>query len=125
MKVTMAGPAKRKVLIVEDEVLIRMTTVDMLEELGHAFVEAGSGPEALQLLSQDSEIEVLLTDLGLPGMSGQDLIAEAVKRRPNLHVLVVSGRAPDSSIPGVASGQVKFLNKPYQMSQLGDALARI
>ena len=119
----MAGPAKRKVLIVEDEVLIRMTTVDMLEELGHRFVEAASGQEALQLLSEDSEIDVLLTDLGLPGMSGQDLIAEVMKRHPKLRVLVVSGRSPDSSIPGVASGQVRFLNKPYQMSQLGDALA--
>jgi CheY-like chemotaxis protein len=121
----MPEPAKRKVLIVEDEVLIRMTTVDMLEELGHGFVEAGSGQEALQLLSQDDQIDVLLTDLGLPGMSGQDLIAEAMKRHPHLQVLVVSGRVPDSSIPGVASGRVRFLNKPYQMSQLGDALAQI
>ena len=112
-------------LIVEDEVLIRMTTVDMLEELGHAFVEAANGPEALERLSEDTEIDVLMTDLGLPGMSGQDLIAEAMKRRPELRVLVVSGRAPDSSIPGVATGQVRFLNKPYQMSQLGDALADI
>ena len=117
--------SKRKVLIVEDEVLIRMTTVDMLEELGHRFVEAANGPEALDRLAEDSEIDILLTDLGLPGMSGQDLIVEAVKRRPQLQVLVVSGRAPDLSIPGVETGQVKFLSKPYHMSQLGDALAFI
>jgi CheY-like chemotaxis protein len=116
---------KRKVLIVEDEVLIRMTTVDMVDELGHQFVEAANGPEALERLDGDPEIDVLLTDLGLPGMSGQALIAEALKRRPALKVLVASGYGSQSDLGSLDPTQVRFLNKPFQMSQLRDAIAQI
>ena len=117
--------SKRKVLIVEDEALIRMTTVDMVDELGHAFVEAANGPEALRHLDGDPEIDVLLTDLGLPGMSGQALIVEALKRRPTLKVLVASGYGSSSSMGDVDLARVRFLNKPFQMSQLRDAIAQI
>jgi CheY-like chemotaxis protein len=116
---------RRKVLIVEDEALIRMTTVDMVDELGHQFVEAANGHEALERLDGDPEIDVLLTDLGLPGMSGQALIAEALKRRPELKVLVASGYGSQSELGSVDPALVRFLNKPFQMSQLKDAIAQI
>jgi CheY-like chemotaxis protein len=116
---------RRKVLIVEDEALIRMTTVDMVDELGHQFVEAANGLEALERLDGDPEIDVLLTDLGLPGMSGQALIAEALKRRPELKVLVASGYGSLSELGSVDPALVRFLNKPFQMSQLKDAIAQI
>src|SRR5690242_16576654 len=111
----MAEPAqKRKVLIVEDEALIRMTTVDMVDELGHQFVEAANGHEALKCLDGDPEIDVLLTDLGLPGMSGQALIVEALKRRPGLKVLVASGYGSQSDgLPTLDPAQIRFLNKPF------------
>ncbi len=81
----------RKILVVEDEALIRMTTVDMVEEIGLAYAEAGDGPSALKLLEADAQIDILLTDLGLPGMSGAELVAEARKLRPDLAVIVASG----------------------------------
>src|SRR4029077_14204173 len=69
-----APPRRCKVLVVEDVALIRMTTVDMGEQLGFPVCEAADGPQALSLLNQDSEIEILLTDLGLPGMDGRQLV---------------------------------------------------
>ena len=60
---------RRKVLVVEDVALIRMTTVDMVQETGFDTAEAGDGAEALAS-SERSEIDILLTDLGMPGMNG-------------------------------------------------------
>ncbi len=88
-----AGPASHrgKVLVVEDIALIRLTTVDMLEQLGFATAEAGDGAEALAILQQDTQIDVLLTDLGLPGMNGRQLMEEALRLKPSLRVIIASG----------------------------------
>src|SRR6185312_14914036 len=76
--VTPAPAAARsgKVLVVEDVALIRMTTVDMVEQAGFAVAEAADGTEALAILDGDPAITILLTDLGLPGMSGRQLVEE-------------------------------------------------
>jgi len=71
-----------KVLVVEDVMLIRMATVDMLEQIGFSAAEAGDGAEALALLQADPAIEILLTDLGLPGMNGRQLVEEALRLNP-------------------------------------------
>jgi len=108
---------KAKVLVVEDIALIRMTTVEMVEEIGFAVAEAGAGPEALSLLENDPAIGVLLTDLGLPGMSGRELVEKALQMRPDLKVVVVSGYAsePDS---GKFAGRFAHLMKPFDIEQL-------
>jgi CheY-like chemotaxis protein len=111
--------APRKVLVVEDVALIRMTTLDMLEELGIAGTEAGDGPQALSLLESDGDIDVMLTDLGLPGMSGQELVAEVRKLRPDLKIVVATGYSNESrpSFDGVS-----VLIKPFDLGQLRNAL---
>lgn len=114
------GPIPKKVLVVEDIALIRMTTTDMVEEIGYRTVEAGSGEEALAALAGDAEISVLLTDLGLPGMSGQQLIEKALKIRPDIKVVVASGSEFESSD---FSGQIAKLIKPFDIEQLRRALA--
>ena len=63
--------------MVEDVPLIRMATMDMIEQIGFRAAEAGDGAEALALLQKDPEIAILLTDLGLPGMNGRQLVEEA------------------------------------------------
>ena len=112
-----AAKDKAKVLVVEDIALIRMTTVEMVEEIGFAVAEAGAAPEALSLLENDPAIGVLLTDLGLPGMSGRELVEKALQMRPDLKVVVVSGYAsePDS---GKFAGRFAHLMKPFDIEQL-------
>ncbi|HSS12521.1 MAG TPA: response regulator, partial [Rhizomicrobium sp.] len=115
------APRRGKVLVVEDVALIRMTTVDMVEQLGFAACEAGDGPQALALLGQDREIEILLTDLGLPGMDGRQLVEEALRLKPSLKVIIASGyslRADDAQLSGVAG----HLTKPFDLARLKRAL---
>ncbi len=109
-----------KVLVVEDVSLIRMTTMDMLEELGVACIEATDGPSALALLDGDPDISLLLTDLGLPGMSGHELIAEVRKRRPDVKIVVATGYSTEQK--GGALDGVTTLIKPFDLGQLRAAL---
>jgi CheY-like chemotaxis protein len=116
----MAVPERRgKVLVVEDVMLIRMATVDMIEQIGFAAIEAGDGAEALALLQQDSTIEILLTDLGLPGMNGRQLVEEARRLKPNLKVIIASGYSTEA---GDAPKNAVYLTKPFDLAQLRRAL---
>jgi CheY-like chemotaxis protein len=115
-----AASPRGKVLVVEDVALIRMTTVDMAEQIGFDVVEAGDGAEALAVLDRHRDIAILLTDLGLPGMNGRALVEEALKRRPDLKVVIASGYStPEEEAP---RGNVRFLTKPFDMAQLRRAL---
>ena len=112
-----------KVLVVEDMALIRMATVDMVEQIGFDTLEAGDGPEALALLRQHSGIEILLTDLGLPGMTGRQLVEEARGLNPALKVIIASGYSSEHQAGGRPEGSnIVSLTKPYDMEQLRRAL---
>lgn len=81
-----------RILVVEDEPLILMSTTDMLETMGHVVFEAVSAEEALTNLGRET-IDVLLTDNRLPGMSGADLAVGCRRRRPGLGLIFASGAA--------------------------------
>mgnify|MGYP001555078480 CR=1 FL=1 len=112
-----------KVLVVEDVVLIRMTIVDMVEDLGHAAVEAGDGPQALEILRQDPSIAILLTDLGLPGMPGRELVVKARELRPDLKVVVASGYPSELAAADAAFKGVRYLAKPFDLERLRVAIS--
>lgn|SRR5690348_1506827 len=107
-----------KVLVVEDVALIRITTGEMVEQLGFEAAEAGDAHEALAVLGQDPAITILLTDLGLPGMSGGELVAQALKLKPGLKVIIASGYANPGDLP---AGVVNLL-KPFDLQQLRQVL---
>ncbi len=112
-----AAGRPRKVLIVEDIALIRMTTVDMVSELGHDVLEAANGEEALAILEKHPEIDVLFTDLGLPGMSGGVLVKKARERRPDLAVIIASGYSTEARSGEEPPPDAHYLPKPFDMSQ--------
>jgi len=117
----MAKPERRgKVLVVEDVMLIRMSTVDMIEQIGFTALEAGDGAEALAVLQRDSTIEILLTDLGLPGMNGRELVEQARKLKPDLKVIIASGYSTEADD---APKDAVYLTKPFDLAQLRRALA--
>jgi CheY-like chemotaxis protein len=111
-----------KVLVVEDEALIRMTTVDMVEQLGFTAAEAGDGTQALAALAGDPDIAILLTDLGLPGMSGRQLVEEALRQRPALKVIIASGYSTESGEDWALKERIVYLSKPFDLAQLREAL---
>jgi signal transduction histidine kinase/DNA-binding response OmpR family regulator/PAS domain-containing protein len=111
-----------KILVVEDEPLIRMATVDMLTELGHSVLEAESGEEAERVL-QDETVEVLLTDLGLPGVSGADLARHVRDRWPATQIVFVSGDDTGRARSGIADAYQ--LLKPFTPEALAAILEQV
>lgn len=89
--------ASLRILAVDDDTLILMNTVALLEDLGHAVVEASSGQEALQKLESDGAFDLLITDHAMPQMTGGELIAQVSSRWPDIPIILASGYA---EIPG-------------------------
>jgi PAS domain S-box-containing protein len=108
------------ILLVEDNEPVRRLTREILMEQGYRVLDAGNGDKALAMLAE-SEIKVnlLLTDVVMPGMDGKQLFTEAVKMQPGLDVLYMSGY-PDSVIAqhGVLEAGVNFIQKPFSMQAL-------
>lgn len=121
----MTGPAPR-VLLVEDEMMIRVLTTDMLEALGFEVIEAGTAAEALDALETAGPVRAALVDLGLPDWPGEALIQELRARRSDLPVVVVSGRDASALSPDTrALPDLAFLEKPYDLPELERALAHV
>lgn len=107
-------PNALRVLLVEDEMLVRMTTAAMLADLGHDVLEAESGAEALARLAHG--IDLVVCDLGLPDMDGLALVDQVRERLPGIPVVVASGAARTEA------RDIVWLGKPYDESALRSAL---
>jgi signal transduction histidine kinase len=116
------GTAPCRILVVDDDALIARSTSDMLEDLGHAVVEADSAAMALAMLESDPRIDLLITDFAMPGTTGLELALEAQRLRPGLPVVLASGFA-DLAEGAVPAG-VPRLAKPYGQAQLAASIAQ-
>ena len=85
----------RAVLVVDDEPLVRDVTASILEDFGCEVITAASGSEALEKLSSHHRIEILITDINMPGMDGYELAERAKRMHRRLKVIVLSGRERD------------------------------
>ena len=118
-----AGCTACTVLLVEDDESVRQLTRSQLESLGHTVLEAAEGAQALVVLQGDATVDLLLSDVMMPRMTGPQLAAQALRVRPGLRVLFVSGNAPDSiAIETRPVLSVPVLAKPYRRDQLSEAL---
>jgi signal transduction histidine kinase/ActR/RegA family two-component response regulator len=115
------GPHWR-VLVVDDDQLIVMATTDMLEELGHSVVEASSGQMALDLLRRTTDIDLVVTDHAMPGMTGSELARQIRSHWSDLPIILATGYADlaNEEDPGWPR-----LSKPYQREELAAAIARV
>ncbi len=103
---------KAVVLVVDDEVLVRMVAVSLLEDAGLEAIEAGDAEEALGLLEEHPEIDILFTDINMPGAFDGLVLARKVReRRPDVQIIVTSGRVQLTKSELPAHGA--FLAKPY------------
>jgi CheY-like chemotaxis protein len=116
-----------RVLLVEDEGIIRMMTTEMLEEEGFEVVEARDGDEAVRLLDQGEPFDVLFTDVQMPGiLDGIGVAMHIRKLYPTIPVLVVSGYAAQLTARlGALNPPAVFLDKPYDMDDVVSALTRL
>lgn len=115
-----SGP--KRILLVDDDFLIAMSSADMLMDLGHDVVEAHSGAEALKLFGEGRDFDLLITDYSMPGMTGGEL-AKAVRAiAPNLPILIASGY---SELPPGLELEVARLGKPYSQDQLAQEINKV
>jgi CheY-like chemotaxis protein len=106
-------------LLVDDEELVRMSTADMLMDLGYEVVEADSAEAALRLIGGGLQPDLLITDYLMPGMTGAELARQLRSIRVDLPVLIVSGYADSEGLePGLAR-----LTKPFRNAELAVSLA--
>ena len=108
------------VLVVEDETPVRMVVVDVLADLGYAVLEAGDGRSGLDILDSIAHIDLLLTDVGLPGgMNGRQLADAARQQRPDLKVLFMTGYAENSVVNSkLLEEGMQLMTKPFTIDAL-------
>jgi PAS domain S-box-containing protein len=114
------------VLIVEDDTSVRMLVVDVLKELGYRVIEAIDGAEALPVIEGKSRIDLLISDVGLPGLNGRQLAEIAITARPTLKVLFITGYAATAASRAdfLAPG-MEMMTKPFAIDDLAQKVREI
>jgi CheY-like chemotaxis protein len=121
-KPDLAAVRPSRILVVDDDVLIAMNTVDLIEDLGHAAVEANSGQAALEILASGVPLDAMITDFAMPGMNGVELANRARTLRPGLPILLASGYA---ELPSGTELNLPRLGKPFFQADLAAELSKI
>ena len=123
-----SGGEGEVVLVIDDESLIRMLVAEVLTEAGYAVIEAPDGPAGLEVLESNVRIDLLITDVGLPGgMNGRQVADAARVSRPALKVLFITGYA-ENAVVGSGGGLGKgmfVVTKPFQMESLAEKVREI
>jgi len=124
---TLDGQEREHVLVVEDEDLVRSHVVQQLISLGYRVSEAPDGPSGLKAIRERSDIDLLFTDIVMPGgMSGHDLAEAARQLRPELRILFTSGYSENSIATfGSSDHDFELLQKPYRRRELALRLRTI
>ena len=114
------------VLVVEDDASVRLLIRDVLEEVGYAAIEAGDGASALPILASDRTIDLMISDVGLPGMNGRQLADAARAHRPGLPILFVTGYAENAAIRADFLGEnMSMITKPFSLDEIGQKIGEI
>ncbi|MBC9179714.1 PAS domain S-box protein [Pseudoroseomonas ludipueritiae] len=124
-----APPARQgeTVLVVDDEPTVRMLVTEVLEELGYAALEAADGPAGLRLLQSGARIDLLVTDVGLPGgMNGRQMVDAAREARPDLKVLFITGYAENAVVGnGRLEPGMHVMTKPFALEALAARITEL
>ncbi|MCC2650234.1 MAG: hybrid sensor histidine kinase/response regulator [Microvirga sp.] len=112
---------KVRILLVDDDAEVRTVTAAYLSEMGHRVVEAADGSSALDILKADDQLDVLIADFAMPGMTGTDLACKAREVRPGLGILLVTGYADPKRVP---DGYL-MLHKPFSRADLAAKVGEV
>ncbi|KAB1072590.1 PAS domain S-box protein [Methylobacterium planeticum] len=114
------------VLVVEDDTTVRSLVGEVLQELGYRTFEASDGPSGLQILQSDVDIDLLITDVGLPGINGRQLADQARVTRPTLKVLFMTGYAENAAFGNGHLGVgMQMITKPFPVEGLATKIRSI
>ena len=107
------------VLVVEDEVVVRHVIVEVLHQLGYSALEAADAEAALDVLRSGDPIDLLVSDVGLPGMNGRKLADSALDMRPGLKILLMTGYALEAATAsGFLAPGMEMITKPFTVEAL-------
>ena len=117
-------PTGKTVLIVDDEPIVRMLVTEVLDDLGYSPIEASDGPAGLRILESEAAIDLLISDVGLPGgINGRQLADAARITRPELKVLFITGYAENAIIgSGHLAPGMRVLTKPFVVETLANRI---
>lgn len=119
-------PTQATVLVVEDDIDVREYIVSGLTQFGHTVLQASEPWAALSIIERHPKIDLLLTDLGLPGINGRQLADEVTRRHADIRTLFISGYAKDAIVHnGVLDADVELLSKPFTISRLAQKIAQV
>jgi CheY-like chemotaxis protein len=108
------------VLLVEDDAAVRALVAETLRDLGCRVLEANDGPSGLRILLSAENVDMLLTDIGLPGLNGRQLADAAQQRRPDFPVLLITGHAGTALQGWQRAEGVEVMNKPFSLDKLAE-----
>jgi signal transduction histidine kinase/ActR/RegA family two-component response regulator len=112
------GARRPTVLLVEDEMLLRIMVAEEIQDAGFVVIEEGDGAAALELLRSGTRFDILITDVKLPGVNGFELAEFGIANRPNLPVIIVTGFASDPIPDQLVRAGAKVFYKPYNMDEI-------
>lgn len=115
------------VLVIDDEPTVRMLVADILEGLGYHALEAGDGAAGLKILNSDERIDLLITDVGLPGgLNGRQVADAARQSRPDLKILFITGYAENAVLShGHLDPAMHVLTKPFSTDVMGQSITNL
>jgi CheY-like chemotaxis protein len=107
------------ILLVDDDDLIRESAVPLLEVIGHSVTEAATGARAIQLLEEGLEVDLVILDMNMPGLSGAETLPRLLNLRPHLPVIMATGYSDDEIAPLLAGRpSVSGIRKPYSLREI-------
>ena len=114
----------RTVLLVEDEPMVRSVAERALTRHGYTVITADNGEDALEIIAKNEPIDLLISDVVMPGMDGPTMVREARLSRPELKILFISGYAEEQLRKSIDIENVNFLPKPFSVTELAEAARR-
>jgi CheY-like chemotaxis protein len=113
------------ILVVEDEPSLLMVVSETLRDAGYQVWEAGDGEAALRIIKAHPDIDLLLTDVKMPGMNGYQLVDAGLALRPELKVVLMTGYAQDPIPKKISAAGIQVLHKPFDFDKLPDVASRV
>lgn len=114
--------ALQVVLVVEDEPMLRQVVAMTLKVEGFSVIEAGDGREGLEVLKSDKAIDLMLTDVRMPGMNGYELAEASLAIRPSMPVMLMTGFTNDEMPEKIRQASFPMLQKPFNFANLAPSV---
>lgn len=121
-----AEPSKRfVVLLAEDEPMLRKVVAVTLRVEGFVVLEAADGTDALEIVQSGQEIDVLLTDVRMPGLNGYQLAAASLAMRPSMPVILMTGYTDEEMPDAIRDAAIPMIRKPFDFAKLGESVREV